>query len=115
LAGEHSVETAFQDEMERICRNYEKLTGKRPQRFLNMVRADGAVATAHHFLSRPMENISSGLEEVVDHDRLDLTLEHVVLEEPFRSALGLTDAELQRAEGRMAVLREWVRMRKSRA
>ena len=115
MAAERSVETAFQDEMERICRDYEKLTGKRPQRFLNMVRSDGAVATAHHFLSQPVESISSGLEEVVDHDRLDLTLEHVVLKEPFSLGLGLSEAELQTATERLAILEEWVRMRRSRA
>lgn len=67
-------------------------------RFRQKVVQDGGVAAAKQWL-RPKGKVTKGFVRLMDHDRLDLSVEAVVLNEPWRTLF--TDEELATAHGRL--------------
>ncbi|MDQ7070474.1 MAG: hypothetical protein Q9M48_07020 [Rhodobacterales bacterium] len=65
-------------------------------RFLQMLGEKGGVETAKHLLSLPTP--SDGFTNMVLAERIDLTLEWVVQDDPWKTLF--TDAELKVARGR---------------
>lgn len=91
--------TNFQQEMERIYEEA-KAFGYRPGRFLQMVRGRGGVATARRFLEQT--GTSTGLATLNEHQRLDLTVEALVLKPEYASLF--TKQERAIARERLAAL-----------
>ncbi len=90
---------AFDGEMHRI---YEggKEYGYNATRFLQMLRADGGVATAKNLLAREVtDGGSGGLERMLRVGRLDLTVEWLVIQEHWRDLF--TDDEVDEARRRL--------------
>jgi len=104
LAADRAIAEEFQDDMGRICREYRVLTGKPAGRFLSMIRSDGAITTARHFLDQPADRIPTGLDDIVRFDRFDLTMEYVVLQEPYLSSSFFSPEQLDTARERLALL-----------
>ena len=74
----------------------------RAKAFLAMVVERGGLPTAKALLTS--DEIQSGLYELFECDRLDLTVEALVAEGPFRSLF--EPGELTEAERRLAMFRE---------
>ena len=90
------IEERFQDEMLRIYREAAKF-GYYPTRFRLMVNERGGLAAAKQLLSG--DDPSSGFTRLWEEHRLDLSVEAVVLQEPWRSLF--TDEELAKARRRL--------------
>ena len=89
-----SLENRFNEEMLRI---YDECTkfGYHPTIFLGMVHEHGSVETARRLLATEFEQY--GFERLWTEGRLDLTVEALVLREPWRSLFALdTLAEAER-------------------
>ena len=86
----------FQQEMFRV---YREVTEFRyyPTYFLRMVNEQGGLAAAKQLLSG--DAVSSGFTRLWKEQRLDLSVEAVVLQEPWRSLF--TDEELAKARRRL--------------
>lgn len=89
-------ERGFHEEMLRI---YEKAKefGYTPTYFLGMVNELGGVKAAKRLLRG--DNISYGLWRLCEEGRLDLSMEALVIRDPWR--LLFTDAELENARRRL--------------
>lgn len=84
-------------ELARIC---EKDFGYRPARFLQMFHEDGGLKTVQTLLAK--NGMSYGLETLWEHRRLDLSIEALVLTQPWNSLF--TDVERATARQRLAEL-----------
>ena len=73
--------------------------GYRPTRFLEMVREQGGVATAHQLLAA--DKIHDGLAELFLLGRLDLTVEHHVLLSEYEALF--SDVERRTARTRLGI------------
>ena len=93
------IERRFHGEMVRIYREATEF-GYYPSYFLRMVSEQGGLATAKQLLSS--SDPSSGFVRLWEEQRLDLSVEALVLREPW-SAL-FTDAELTEARRRLEEL-----------
>ena len=91
------LERQFHQKMIEIYQRAVSECGYRPTRFLQMVNERGGLATASDLLraSRPAE----GLTILWEHQRLDLSVEALVCEEPWRSLF--TEDEIAEAEKRL--------------
>lgn len=69
--------------------------GYRPTRFLEMIREHGGVATAHRLLAA--DKIHHGLAELYLLGRLDLTVEHHVLQPEFGPLFTTEERRVARA------------------
>ena len=89
-------ERGFHNEMLRL---YEDATtfGYYPTYFLGMVQELGGVAAAKQLLKG--SDISDGLTRLWEEERLDISMEALILQEPWRSLFN--DAELNRARRRL--------------
>ena len=94
-----NLEGQFQEEMLRIYREATKF-GYRPSYFLQMVVEQGGLAAARHLLNT--NEPSSGFTRLWQENRVDLSVEAVVLQEPWRSLF--TDEELTSARQRLEEL-----------
>ena len=93
------LEERFQEEMLRIYREATKF-GYYPTYFLRMVNEQGGLATAKQLLGG--DEASSGFTRLWEERRLDLSVEAVVLHEPWRSLF--TEDELNKARRRLEEL-----------
>ena len=91
------LEKAFGLQMEQIYFAALKEAKYRATRYLQMVHERGGLATAHYLLAQP--NISDGFAELWQRGRLDLTVEALVLKEPWCSLF--TEDELAVARKRL--------------
>ena len=90
------IENRFHQEMLRIYRETAKF-GYYPRYFLQMVGDLGGVYAAKRLLSS--RDLQSGFERLWTEGRLDLSVEALVLEEPWTSLF--TDEELTEARSRL--------------
>lgn len=93
------LEERFQNEMLRIYREATKF-GYYPTYFLRMVNEQGGLAAARQLLGG--DDPSSGFTRLWEEQRLDLSVEAVVLQEPWRSLF--TADELTTARRRLEEL-----------
>ena len=91
------LEAQFHQEMLKIYVEASKL-GYYPTRFRRMVEEHGGLAAAKRLLAGDAP--SDGFERLWELDRIDLTVESLVLREPWRRLFA--DAELREAERRLA-------------
>ena len=70
----------------------------RPTLLLQSVYSDGGLATAKRYLQDP--HVTEGFKRLWAAGRLDLTVEHLVLQVPWRGSF--TQEELEVAEQRLA-------------
>jgi hypothetical protein len=76
------LELCFHNDMLGIYHEASKL-GYRPSYFLKMVSQKGGVATAHHLLDK--SGTSDGFTRLWELNRLDLSVEALVLESRYHS------------------------------
>lgn len=91
-------EKRFQQAMVRVYQDAKRETGYDATRFLQMVSKHGGVATAQQLLHAGQ--VSDGFTALWERGRLDLTVEHLVLE-PEHEEL-FTDEERAVARERLA-------------
>ena len=91
------LERQFHQKMVEIYQRAASECGYRPTRFLQMVVERGGVAAARDLLraSRPAE----GLSILWEHGRLDLSVEALVCEQPWRSLF--SENEIKEAQDRL--------------
>lgn len=94
------VERRFHQEMLAIYQRAAKECGYRPTRFLQMVNAQGGLAAAKALLATTA--FSEGLTTLWQHGRLDLTIEDLVLRDPWRALF--SSVELDTARQRLRSL-----------
>ena len=94
------LKTGFDQAMIEIYNRCARECDYRPTRFLQMVHDRGGLAAAKALLhaSHPAE----GLEILWEHGRLDLSVECVVQQEPWRKLF--TDEEIRIAQNRLSDL-----------
>lgn len=88
-----SVETRFEQRLRQVARQCAEECDYRPMYFLRMLDERGGIATAKALLAKPLP--SEGFHTLFEKRRLDLTVEHVVLEEDWDGAF--TPAERRKA------------------
>lgn len=93
------VEQGFHQEMLRICEETNKF-GYNPTYFLRMVLDHGGIDAARRLLQG--NEISYGLMRLWKEGRLDISMEALVLQEPWSSLF--TEAELRVAKQRLTDL-----------
>ena len=93
------LEDRFHEAMVRIYQDATEF-GYYPNYFLRMVVEQGGLATAKQLLGS--SNPASGFVRLWEERRLDLSVEHLVLQKPWRALF--TDAELAEAGRRLADL-----------
>lgn len=74
-----TLEEQFHEDMLRTYREAGTATGYWANRFLPMVRRRGGVEAAKRLLARREAGIAGGLQVLIEHDRLDLSTEALVL------------------------------------
>ena len=90
------LERRFHEEMGRIYEEAKEFNYY-PTYFLQMVNEVGGVAAAKRLLEG--EHISDGLTRLWQECRLDISMEALILQEPWRSLF--TDEELEKARQRL--------------
>lgn len=99
-----SNETPFTNRMRQICDDAaRRCPGYYPTRFRQMVESCGG--DFHETASRMLESglIQKGLWTLAKHDALDVSMEAIVLQEPWRREF--SDADLKAAEWRLHEVR----------
>jgi hypothetical protein len=106
LAGKNSLdittlEKQFHEKALAVYENGKKATGYRGTRYLQKVRKDGGLAAAKSWLKKRSGNDAptGGFLKLVDLGRLDLSLEAIVITEPWSGLF--TEEELQVARNRL--------------
>ena len=94
------LEGRFAREMMRIYERAKIECNYNPTRFLQMVSERGGIETAHALLAG--DSFSEGLTKLWEKKRLDLSLEALVLRDPWRQLF--TEQELMTAERRLREL-----------
>jgi hypothetical protein len=87
-----SLEKQFHDQMRRIYREASAF-GYRPTYFLRMVEEYGGVMAARNLLRK---GISDGLERLAREGRLDISMEALVLKEPWSELFSEEEKALAR-------------------
>src|SRR4051812_41466395 len=87
----------FTDRALQIYEDAKTQIGYVAHRFRQKVTRDGGLAAAKHWL-RPSKT-TAGFQRLLDHDRLDLSVEAVALQEPWRGLF--TQHELETARVRL--------------
>lgn len=93
----NNIEVEFDKEMHAIYKHALEECGYRATRFLQLISELGGVKAAKHLLN-PTKH-SEGLAELSLRGRLDLSMEALVLKEPWCSLF--TDSELAEARKRL--------------
>jgi len=96
------LERKFHDEMIRLYRVTGEATGYWANRYLQKVRRVGGLQAAHDALT-PTADMAAGLVRLAKEHRLDLSLEYLVLQPPWRDLF--TPDELRVARERLAAVR----------
>ena len=100
LSTHEKIERDFHKQMIRVYRSAQIECNYTATRFVQMVSKDGGLCTAKKLLASPI--ISHGLTELHLCGRLDISMENLVLQKPWRELF--TDAELALAEQRLIKL-----------
>jgi hypothetical protein len=95
-----TLEAELHDEMIAIYESVGRETGYWARRYLQRVRRVGGFQAAKDWL-KPNSNPTSGLQKLADINRLDLSLEALVLRQPWSSLF--TNEELKTAQKRINV------------
>ena len=93
------LEAQFHEEMLSIQPKSGRATGYWPNRFLQKVRKAGGLQAAKEWL-RPEKGLSPGLQRLARENRIDLSMETLVLQEPWNQLF--SDEELNEARKRVA-------------
>ncbi len=104
------LECEFTDEMLRLYSVTDEAIGSWPTRYLEKIKVVGGLKAAQDAL-KPTNAIAPSLRRLAKEYRLDLSLEDVVLQEPWRDLF--TAAELGVARERLAVVRKTQSLRTS--
>lgn len=99
------VESEFHEEMVSIFRKSGEATGYWPRRFLQKVRKGGGLQAAREWLS-PGKDLSPGLQRLAKERRIDLSMEALVLKEPWSQLF--TEAEIKQAKRHLAAASKMV-------
>ena len=99
------LETEFHEEMVSIFHKSGKATGYWPRRFLQKVRKVGGLQAAREWLS-PGKGLSPGLQRLAKEKRIDLSMEALVLKEPWSRLF--TEDEIKQARRRLAAASKMV-------
>ena len=94
-----NLETQFHNEMLSIHPKSGKATGYWPNRFLQKVRRVGGLQAAKEWL-KPEKGLSPGLQRLARENRIDLSMEALVQQEPWNQLF--SDEELSEARRRIA-------------
>lgn len=94
------LEMAFDERMRQVYDQAKNECGYTATRFLQMVNAEGGLATAKKLLGS--ESYSAGLTRLWEEKRLDISLEATVLEVPWSELF--TEQELSNARKKLADL-----------
>ena len=94
------LESAFHEVMIAIYYNAGHATGYWANRFLQKVRKDRGLPAAQQWL-KPEKGLSPGLQRLAKEKRVDLSMEALVLKEPWRELF--TNQELNEAAKRVQV------------
>ncbi len=94
-------EEQLNDEMLSLYRRTNEATGYRPSYFLRSVRTEGGLGVARKLLAQK-KSVGSGFDRLVEAQRADLSVEHVVLQARFSPLF--TVEELNEARRRLAPL-----------
>lgn len=92
------LESEFHEEMVSIYRKSGKATGYWPNRFLQKVKRVGGLQSAREWLS-PGTDLSPGLQRLAKEKRIDLSMEALVLTEPWTQLF--TEDEIKQARRRL--------------
>ena len=95
------LEAEFHEEMIAIYYNAGRATGYWANRFLQKVKKDGGLAAARQWL-KPQRDLSPGLQRLAKERRVDLSMEALVLQEPWRQLF--TSQEINEANKRLQVI-----------
>jgi HNH endonuclease len=95
-----SLEAQLDEEMRAIFTNVGRETGYWARRYLQKVKRVGGLQAAKDWLN-PKSNPTSGLQKLVDINRLDLSVEALVLRQPWSSLF--TSEELYVAQKRLNI------------
>ena len=93
------LELEFHEEMISIYYKSGKATRYWPNRFLQKVRRVGGLKAAREWLN-PATNLSPGLQRLAKERRIDLSMEALVLKEPWVQLF--TKDEVEQARRRLA-------------
>jgi hypothetical protein len=93
-----SLEAQLHEEMIAIYKNVGRETGYWAKRYLQRVRRVGGLQAAQDWL-KPKSSPTSGLQKLVEINRLDLSVEALVLRQPWSSLF--SGEELQLAQRRL--------------
>ena len=104
------LEREFTDEIQRLYTVTGEAVGSWPTRYLEKVRLIGGLRAAQEAL-KPTAGIAPGLRRLAKEYRLDLSLEDIVLQEPWCQLF--STAELRIARERLAVVRKTQSLRNS--
>ncbi len=94
------LESEFHEEMISIYYKSGHETGYWPNRFLQKVRKDGGFRAARQWL-KPEKGLSPGLQRLAKEKRVDLSMEALVLRDPWRQLFSIE--ELKEASKRVEV------------
>ena len=103
---EGQLEAAFEGAMHEGSLIYQKKTGTRPTRYLQMIdRLSGVGAAAELAL---YNNIQSGLQKAAEYDCIELTSEYLIVEgQDGRFATLFTDNVIKAAKRKLKALYEY--------
>jgi HNH endonuclease len=96
-----SLEARLHEEMIAIYQHVGRETGYWAHRYLQRVKRVGGLQAAKDWL-KPKSSPTSGLQKLVEIDRLDLSLESLVLRKPLSSLF--TNEELHVAQKRLNII-----------
>ena len=102
---ESKIEAGFHEEMVSIFHKSGKATGYWPRRFLQKVKKVGGLKAAREWLS-PGKDLSPGLQRLAKEGRIDLSMESLVLKEPWSQLF--TEDEIKQARRRLAAASKMV-------
>lgn len=94
------LEAAFHEEMIAIYYKAGHATGYWANRFLQKVKKDKGLAAARQWL-KPEKGLSPGLQRLAKEKRVDLSIEALVLQNPWRTLF--TNQEINEASKRVQV------------
>lgn len=94
----NDLELQFHQKMLDVYTNIGRQTGYWARRYKQKVDRDGGLKAAKQWLV-PKKNPSQGMEHLKKHNRLDLSFEHLVVQEPWSDLF--TAKELQVAHDRL--------------
>ena len=96
-----NLETQFHHEMLSLHPKTGRATGYWPNRFLQKVRRVGGLQAAKEWL-RPEKGLSPGLQRLARENRIDLSMEALVQQEPWKQLF--SEGELSEAKRRIAAV-----------